>query len=107
MALTGHYYTPAEADKTNPLAWPYHATIEDLKGLPPHYLMMDELDPLRDEGVAYYKKLGAAGVPVTAHVNLGTVHGSALIFRQALPEYHVAVVESIVAFAKGLGMARL
>ncbi|KAK5133777.1 hypothetical protein LTR08_007427 [Meristemomyces frigidus] len=107
MANSGHYYTPAEADKTNPLAWPYHATMEELKGLPPHYLMMDELDLLRDEGIAYYRKLSAAGVSATAHVNLGTVHASAMIFRQALPEYHVALVESIVTFAKGLGLARL
>lgn len=102
MALYGHYYTPEEKDKTNPLAWPYHATSEDLKGLPPHYILMDELDPLRDEGNAYYRKLAAAGVPVTARVNLGTLHGSALIFRQALPEYHNSVVDSIAAFAKRL-----
>ncbi|KAK4541514.1 hypothetical protein LTR36_007960 [Oleoguttula mirabilis] len=102
MAVFGHYYTPDEKDKTNPLAWPYHATADDVKGLPPHYLLMDELDPLRDEGNSYYRKLGAAGVPVTAHVNLGTLHGSALLFRQALPEFHAAVVDSIAAFARRL-----
>ncbi|KAK5120718.1 hypothetical protein LTR85_006076 [Meristemomyces frigidus] len=102
MAVYGHYYTPNAKDKANPLAWPYHATADDLKGLPPHYLLMDELDPLRDEGNAYYRKLNDAGVPVTAHVNLGTLHGSALIFRQAMPEVHYAVVDSIAAFAKRL-----
>ena len=34
----------------NPLAWPYHATQEDLSDLPPHVIYVNELDPLRDEG---------------------------------------------------------
>ncbi|KAK3110192.1 hypothetical protein LTR53_015780 [Teratosphaeriaceae sp. CCFEE 6253] len=100
MTLMGHYYTPTEQDSTNPLAWPYHATEEDVRGLPPHYLAMDELDPLRDEGMAYYHKLSAAGVTVAAHVNLGVAHGSWGIFRQAIPEIFQAAVDSIAAFAK-------
>ncbi|TKA71851.1 hypothetical protein B0A55_09828 [Friedmanniomyces simplex] len=100
MTLMGHYYTPSEKDSTNPLAWPYHATEDDVKGLPPHYLVMDELDPLRDEGMAYYRKLSAAGVSVAAHVNLGTAHGSWGIFRQAIPEFYGAAIDSIAAFAK-------
>ena len=96
----GHYYTPNEKDRTNPLAWPYHATEEDVKGLPPHYLAMDELDPLRDEGLAYYHKLTAAGVTVAAHVTLGVAHGSWGIFRQAIPEIYQSQVDSIAAFAK-------
>lgn len=102
MAVMGHYYTPNDADKTNPLAWPYHATMEDVMGLPPHVLVMDELDPLRDEGIAYYRKLLAAGVSVHGSVNLGVTHGSSLIFRQALPDLHVSTIEQIVAFAKSL-----
>lgn len=99
MEIMGHYYTPA-SDQTNPLAWPYHATAADLEGLPPHYLAMEELDPLRDEGMAYYRKLVGAGVPAAAHVNLGVIHGSTLIFRQALPELYQAAVDSVAAFAK-------
>jgi len=98
--LMGHYYTPTKEDSTNPLAWPYHATEEELRGLPPHRLVMDELDPLRDEGMAYYRKLVAAGVEAAAQVNLGVTHAAGLMFRQALPEVHHAVVDSVVAFAK-------
>lgn len=96
----GWYYSPN--DMENPLAWPYFASEEDLKGLPPHRISMDELDPLRDGGIAYARKLAAAGVDVAAHTNLGVVHGTALIFRQALPALHKKEVQAIASFAKSL-----
>jgi acetyl esterase len=61
MALLASIYV-SEGDNTrNPLAWPYWATSEDLKGLPPHVVSVNELDPLLDEGMAYYHKLLHAG----------------------------------------------
>ncbi|MCV7394391.1 alpha/beta hydrolase fold domain-containing protein [Mycobacterium paraseoulense] len=33
------------------------ATIDELAGLPTHLISVNELDPVRDEGVAYYHKL--------------------------------------------------
>ena len=100
MAGMAYYYSGE--DKENPLAWPYFASIEDCKGLPPHILAMDELDPLRDEGMAYYRKLLAAGVEAHAQVNLGVVHATSLIFRKLLPEVHNAAIRSITSFAKSL-----
>lgn len=102
MAGLSAYYSPKKEDAENALAWPYYATVEACRGLPPHFLVVDELDPLRDEGMAYYRKLLAAGVVVHAQVNLGTVHASALILRKLLPEVHNNAVRSIAAFAKGL-----
>jgi acetyl esterase/lipase len=105
LAGMGSYYTgtaQGQENAQNPLAWPYHASVEDCVGLPPHTLVMDELDPLRDEGMAYYRKLLAAGVEVNAHVNLGIVHGSALMFRRLLPEVHNKAIRDISVFAKGL-----
>ena len=100
MAIMAAYYTGDEANATNPLAWPYFATEKDLKGLPPHILSMDELDPLRDEGMAFYRKLVAAGVDATAEVNLGVTHGSSLMFRKPLEGLHKKTIRHIVAFAK-------
>lgn len=53
----GHSYGIKELENGNPLAWPHFATIEDIKGLPPVRISVNELDPLRDEGVAFYRKL--------------------------------------------------
>ena len=72
--LLGCRYTESHDDWTNPLAWPYFASEEDLRGLPPHYVNVNELDPFRDEGTAYYRKLLAAGVNTVGAITLGTVH---------------------------------
>ena len=66
-------YDPKGEHGSDPLAWPYHAEASDLAGLPPHVISVNELDPLRDEGLAYYRKLAAAGVPTIGR----TVHGTA------------------------------
>lgn len=102
MAGLAYYYSPEPGQLEDPLAWPYHAAEKDLKGLPPVMLSMDELDPLRDEGMALYRKLVAAGVRATAEVNLGTIHGVALMSRQFLPDVSDKIVRHIVAFAKSL-----
>lgn len=97
---TAWYYGPNDLE--NPHAWPYHASVDELKGLPPVVLDMGELDPLRDEGLIFYQKLGAAGVQVEAKVTSGVIHGAALVLRKAIPEVHNGAVRDIVAFAKGL-----
>lgn len=96
------YYSPEEEAMTNPLAWPYWATEKDLKGLPPHFLALDELDPLRDEGATYWRKLAAAGVVTSGYVCMGTVHCTAISFRKAMPEEYRKLVGAIASFAKGL-----
>jgi len=45
MDPLAYYYTPEAADEENPLAWPYHASVEDLVGLPPHVISVNELTP--------------------------------------------------------------
>lgn len=100
MAYMAHLYTPRSADSLNPLAWPYHASEEDLEGLPPHVLTMDELSPLRSEGEAYTRKLVRAKVRAVGHVNLGSVQSSCVGFRAAVPEMHQDLARHIAAFAK-------
>jgi acetyl esterase/lipase len=46
-----------------------------LAGLPPAYVLACELDPLRDENIAYAVALMRDGVSVDLHVVTGTFHG--------------------------------
>ena len=60
--------------KKDPLAWPSFATEEDVKGLPKTYIIVNELDPLRDEGKKYSEKLLEAGNQVTYKEYSGYIH---------------------------------
>jgi acetyl esterase len=67
-------YAPDNATRKEPTASPLQASIDQLKGLPPAFILVDENDVLRDEVEAYAHKLMQAGVPVTATRYLGTIH---------------------------------
>jgi acetyl esterase len=60
-------------------ASPNQASINQVTGLPPTYLCVDEADVLRDEGEAYAAKLRTAGVPVTTVRYDGTIHDFMLL----------------------------
>lgn len=102
MGPLAHLYDPSGDHGTNPLAWPYHASVDDLGGLPPHVISVNELDPLRDEGLEYYRKLVRAGVPTSARTVNGTCHAGDLLFRKFMPEVFAASVASLRAFAHSL-----
>jgi acetyl esterase len=67
-------YAPNLTDRTEPTASPLRATLDQLRGLPPALIIVDENDVLRDEGEAYAHKLMQAGVRVSAFRALGTIH---------------------------------
>jgi acetyl esterase/lipase len=95
-------YSPDGSADTDPLAWPYHASVDDLQGLPPHVISVNELDPLRDEGLAYFRKLLAAGVSASSRTVNGTVHAGDALFRDAMPEVYLGTVRDINSFANSL-----
>ncbi|GAA1737810.1 alpha/beta hydrolase fold domain-containing protein [Luedemannella helvata] len=65
MAWFWENYAPDHAVRAEITASPLRATLDDLRGLPPAFVLVDEADVLRDEGEAYAAKLRAAGVAVT------------------------------------------
>jgi acetyl esterase len=60
----------------NPLAWPAFATAEDVKGFPPTVISVNECDPLRDEGIGFYRLLIHNGVRARCRQVMGTIHGT-------------------------------
>lgn len=67
------HYCPAGVDRSHPWLSPLRVT--DAAGLPPAMICVAELDPLRDEGLAYAEKLAAAGVSVTVRRDADVTHG--------------------------------
>jgi acetyl esterase/lipase len=51
------------------------ARATDLRGLPPAYIPVGDLDLFLDENIAYAQRLMAAGVPTELHVYPGAFHG--------------------------------
>lgn len=99
MDLLASAYDPQGENARNPHCWPYHANKEDLTGLPPHVITVSEFDPLRDEGLAFHRKLLAAGVKTRASCNYGLTHAAELIFRKSLPDWYFSRVSDITEFA--------
>lgn len=90
-------------ENRDPLAWPGFATAEDVRGLPPTVISVNECDPLRDEGVNFYRLLIAEGVKAQCRQVMGTIHGTE-IFPTSCPEISRETARSIADFCKGTTM---
>ncbi len=92
-------YGIEELNNQNPLAWPGFATEADLAGYPPTIISVNECDPLRDEGVNFYRKLLRAGVSARCRQVMGTIHGTE-IFPMAAPDISRDTAASIAEFCR-------
>jgi acetyl esterase len=101
--LLGSIYDPDGAHSNDPTCFAGVATDDDLSGLPPHVISVNELDPMRDEGLDYYRRLVRAGVPAVGRVVAGTCHGGDMLFAGVMPDVFAASVRDLSGFAKGLG----
>lgn len=80
-------YLLAKEIGANPLASPLYA--KSLAGLPPATVITCEVDPLRDEGEAYARRMAESGVPVLHRRYDGVMHG--FFTMSGLEEAHAAV----------------
>ena len=95
-------YDPEGKNADDPTCWPYRATVADVEGLPPHVISCNELDPLRDEGLAYHRLLLKAGVSSVGKINPGLCHVGELLFRGTMPDVYAAAVRDVTGFARSV-----
>jgi len=67
-------YLPEQDLRAESTVSPLRATLDELKGLPPALVIVDENDILRDQGEAYAAKLRDADVPTACVRFNGTMH---------------------------------
>ena len=92
-------YGIEEVERRNPLAFPGFATVDDVKGLVPTVIHVNEFDPLRDEGIAFYRLLLQAGVQANCRQIMGTTHGAELLWS-VVPDVAVDGARSVADFCK-------
>jgi acetyl esterase/lipase len=103
LALLGSVYDPMNTHAEDATCWASMATDEELAGLPPHVISVNEVDPLRDEGLQYYRRLVRAGVPAVGRIVAGTCHGGDLMCGGAMPEVFEASLRDVSGFANSFG----
>ena len=91
-------YGIEQLEKRNPLAWPAYASDDDVRGLVPTVISVNELDPLRDEGIVFYRHLLANGVAARCRQVMGTVHGTEIFL--ACPDISRDTARDLAAFTR-------
>jgi acetyl esterase/lipase len=92
-------YGVEEFEGRNPLAWPLFATVADVEGLVPTVISVNECDPLRDEGIEFYRILLQAGVAARCRQVMGTIHGTEVV-PVLCPDISRDTAASLAAFAR-------
>lgn len=87
-------------ERRDPLAWPRFASPEDVRGLPPVVISVNECDPLRDEGIGFYRFLMASGVSARCRQMMGTMHATELI-PILCPDVTHDTARDLAGFAQG------
>ena len=84
----------------DPEAWPLFANEEHVQGFPETVISVNECDPLRDEGIAFYRLLLRAGQRARCRQVMGTIHGGD---NMVLPctDLALATARDVAAFCRG------
>jgi acetyl esterase len=96
MAWFWDCYAPDQESRGEITASPLRASHDDLAGLPPAFVIVDENDVLRDEGEAYARRLLEAGVPTTSLRYNGILHDFMMLNPLRPTQATTAAVEQAV-----------
>ncbi|MEU0913998.1 alpha/beta hydrolase [Streptomyces althioticus] len=96
MAWFWDCYTTGPAQRAEITVSPLRAGLDELRGLPPALVVVDENDVLRDEGEAYARKLLQAGVPTTNIRYNATLHDFMMLNSLRSTQAATAAVEQAV-----------
>ncbi|MDF2234772.1 alpha/beta hydrolase [Albimonas sp. CAU 1670] len=93
--------TLTEAQRNDPDMAPLKA--QDLSDLPPAFVVTAHIDPIRDDGEAWARRLSAAGVPAEWRDEPELVHGylRARHMSKRTAESFAAICDAIVRMAEG------
>lgn len=104
MAWFWDAYLPDAEKRSEITASPLRASLEELAGLPPAFLIVDENDVLRDEGEAYARKLTQAGVRTVSVRYNGTVHDFMMLNPlRATAATSAAIAQAVTVLRHALG----
>ena len=96
-------YIPDPEKRKEKYASPLQASIEELKGLPPTLIQVDENDVLCDEGEAYGRKLADAGVMATTVRFNGVIHDFGMLNGMAtIPQTKDLIIQASAELKKYL-----
>jgi acetyl esterase/lipase len=104
MAWFWDCYAPHRQRRSEITASPLRASLADLRGLPPAFVIVDENDVLRDEGEAYARRLLKAGVPTTSLRYNAIIHDFMMLNPLRPTQAATAAIEQAIhVLRKALG----
>jgi acetyl esterase/lipase len=107
MAWFWDAYLPDVSRRSEITVSPLRATLEDLRGLPPALVIVDQNDPLRDEGEAYAAKLVEAGVLTTSVRYNFVTHDFMMLNPERVTQGTTAAIEQAIrSLQKALGTGK-
>ena len=101
MAWFWDAYAPDLERRSEPYASPLRASDQQLAGLPPALVIVDECDVLRDEGEAYAARLRENHVDVTTVRYDGTIHDFMMLNPLSETNATRAAVAQAIAVLRG------
>jgi acetyl esterase/lipase len=104
MAWFWDAYLPDHGKRADVTASPLRASLDQLAGLPPALVIVDENDVLRDEGEAYARHLIQAGVSTTSVRYNAIIHDFMMLNPVRSTQAAMAAIEQAIrALRKSLG----